>query len=153
MMNNVRANAPLPTLKFRVILTALVVSSCFAAVTLLGVAGTKNSAGPAPAIQGAITGEWLAEFNRENPIEVQFTILRRTARGGNHTSSGGMALSELHGLTREQAFGARNDVRFRLVREAGTFECEGSFREGKGAGHWTLTPNQNFVSLMRARLR
>lgn len=56
--------------------------------------------------------------------EVQFTIIRRNARGGQHSSSGGVLLGELQGLTREQAFGARTDVSFRIVREGGTFHCE-----------------------------
>ena len=105
----------------------------------------------AEAAQETITGEWVADFNRQRDGEVQFTILRRTERGGNHTSSDGMALSEFQGLSREQALGARSDVRFRLVREAGTFEFEGTFREGKGAGQWTLTPNPGFISMMRGR--
>ena len=101
--------------------------------------------------QGSITGEWLAEFSRKNPDEVQFTVIRRSARGGQHNSSNGIPLNELQGLTRQQAFGAKTEVNFRLVREAGTFQCEGYFREGKGAGHWTLTPSQSFVSAMRER--
>lgn len=135
----------------RMILVGLVVFSSFVAITLLGSARSASFISPAQAAQAAITGEWLADFNRKNADEVQFTIIRRSARGGNHTSSDGLRLSEFQGLTREQAFGARNEARFRLVREAGTFEFEGSFREGKGAGHWTLTPNQSFVSAMRGR--
>ncbi|HEX8492195.1 MAG TPA: hypothetical protein VF658_05085 [Pyrinomonadaceae bacterium] len=128
-----------------------VVLSFFVAINILGVARSRNPLSAAQAAQDAITGEWVADFNRKNADEVQFTIMRRSARGGNHSSSDGIRLSEFQGLSREQAFGARADVRFRLVREAGTFEFEGSFREGKGAGHWTLTPNQSFVSAMRSR--
>lgn len=101
--------------------------------------------------QASITGEWLADFSRKNPNEVQFTTTRRSGRGGMNNTSDGILLSELQGLTREQAFGARTDVNFRIVREAGTFVCEGFFKEGRGAGHWTLTPNQSFVSAMRTR--
>jgi hypothetical protein len=150
-MNNVQTKALPPQLIRRMIFIGLVVLSCFAAITIFGLAKGAGPTGPAPAAQGAITGEWLADFNRKNADEVQFTLLRRTARGGNHSSSSGLPLSEFQGLTREQAFGARTDVRFRLVREAGTFDCEGSFREGKGAGHWTLTPSQSFVSTMQSR--
>jgi hypothetical protein len=103
------------------------------------------------AAQNSITGEWLIEFNRKNSDEVQFTVIRRSASGGQHNSSNGIPLNELQGLTRQQAFGAGTQVNFRLVREAGTFQCEGIFREGKGAGHWTLTPSQSFVSAMQSR--
>ena len=112
---------------------------------------SANSIRANNAAQSSITGEWLAEFNRKNPDEVQFTVIRRSAGGGQHNSSNGIALGELQGLTREQALGARTDVNFRLVREAGTFQCEGTFREGKGAGHWTLTPSQSFISAMQSR--
>ena len=111
-----------------------------------------NSAGAdSAAPQASITGEWFADFSRKNPAEVQFTIIRRSERGGRHSSGGGIGLGELQGLTREQAFGARTEVSFRLVREAGTFQCEGFFKEGRGAGHWTLTLSPEFVSTMRAR--
>lgn len=124
----------------------LVVSSLTACG--FGRASSISAQGAAP---DPLTGEWLADFNRTGADEVQFTILRRTARGGQSNSSSRIPLGELQGLTREQAFGARTDVTFRLVREAGTFQCEGFFREGKGAGHWTLTPNQSFISAMQSR--
>jgi hypothetical protein len=117
----------------------------------VGVAGHANFASTKNAAQSSTIGEWLADFSRKNPEEVQFTLMRRSESGGQHTSGNGVPLSELQGLTREQALGAKTDVNFRLVREAGTFVCEGYFREGKGAGFWTLTINQNFVSGMRSR--
>jgi hypothetical protein len=118
-------------------------------VTLLVIAACA-SAGANPAAQNAMTGEWLAEFKNDSD-KVQLTLVRRTARGGEQNSSNGVALGELQGLTRGQAVGARTEVNFRLVREAGTFQCEGMFREGKGAGHWTLTPSRSFVSAMQSR--
>lgn len=114
-------------------------------------AGSAEFTGASTATQNSITGQWLADFNRKNADEVQLTIIRRSDRGGQHNSSNGISLNELQGLTRQQATGARTDVNFRIVREAGTFQCEGFFQEGRGAGHWTLTPNQSFVSTMRSR--
>ncbi|MCA1850475.1 MAG: hypothetical protein LC672_05375, partial [Acidobacteria bacterium] len=101
--------------------------------------------------QESITGEWTAEFQKEKADHIQLTLIRRSAKGHNSTNGFGIPLSELQGLTREQAFGAGTGVRFRLAREAGTFEFEGTFREGKGAGSWTLTPSQSFISAMQAR--
>jgi hypothetical protein len=150
-MNNTQTKTLQSQTVRRLAFIGLVLFSSFVAITLMGRAGTTVPLNPvSSAAQGAITGEWVADFNRQSADEVQFTIIRRSARGGNHTSSRGFAISEFQGLTREQAFGARTDVRFRLVREAGTFDCEGFFREGKGAGHWTLTPNQSFISAMRS---
>ena len=129
------------------LLAGFVILSSLAVLVAGGasVTGTNNVA------QASITGEWLADFSRKNPEEVQFTIARRGERGEQHSSSGGIQLRELQGLTREQAFSPRSDVNFRLVREAGTFLCEGFFKEGKGAGFWTLNLNQSFVSGMRER--
>lgn len=128
----------------------LIIFTVFSSLIVVS-AGSANFINAENAAQNAITGEWLADFSRKNPDEVQFTTIRRTERGGQSNTSDGILLSELQGLTREQAFGARTEVSFRLVREAGTFHCEGFFREGKGAGHWTLTPNQSFISAMRSR--
>jgi hypothetical protein len=128
------------------LLAVLFVSAAFASTG----AGRANFAAGNNAVQNAITGEWLAEVKNDTD-RVQLTLIRRTARGGQQNSSNGLPLGELQGLTRQQALGARTDVSFRLVREAGTFQCEGMFREGKGAGHWTLTPNQGFVSAMQSR--
>lgn len=117
----------------------------------LAVASAKFGATAHNAAQNSTAGEWLAEFNRKNADEVQFTVIRRSARGGHSNSSNGVPLAELQGLTRQQAFGTQTEVNFRLAREAGTFQCEGVFREGRGAGHWTLTPNQSFISAMQSR--
>jgi hypothetical protein len=147
-MNDTQTKALRSRVTRRMIFIGAVVLSSFIAIALLGIASVAR---PVQAAQEAMTGEWLADFTRKNPDEVQFTIIRRTARGGNNMSSSGFPLSEFQGLTREQAFGVRTNVSFRLVREAGTFNMEGSFNEGKGAGHWTLTPSQSFVSMMRSR--
>ena len=48
-------------------------------------------------------------------------------------------LADLKGLTAEQTRGARTDVRFDLVRDAGTMAFEGRFDDGDGAGHFTFT--------------
>jgi hypothetical protein len=129
------------------LLVALLAISTLASVG----AGRANVPGTNNATQNVLTGEWLAEFNRNDTGKVQFTVIRRSAGGGQHNSSNGISLAELQGLTRQQALGAKTEVSFRLVREAGTFQCEGTFREGKGAGHWTLTPSQSFISAMQSR--
>jgi hypothetical protein len=101
--------------------------------------------------QNAITGQWTAEFNRRAPGEIQMTYHRRSDMGGFTMSSGGVSLGELQGLSAEAAASARENVAFKVVRQAGTFDCEGYFREGKGAGFWTFIPSQSFVSAMRER--
>jgi len=122
----------------------------FSALVFAGNAGNSNVAHAAQA-QNAITGQWTGEVSSQTPGEVQLTFHRRSETGGFSMSGAHFALADLQGLTAEAAFSARANVNFNVVRQAGTFACEGYFREGKGAGFWTLTPSQSFVSAMRER--
>lgn len=116
------------------------------------IAATRGSASRASlSPQAAYTGEWTAEIPRDRADKINLTLKRGTEKGDKQTVGSDISLSEIQGLTREQAFGTKADVKFRLVREAGTFEFEGTFREGKGSGVWTLVPSQSFVSEMRGR--
>lgn len=104
-----------------------------------------------PAAQTPATGEWTAEFNRAKAGEVQVTFHRHSQEGGFNMTSETFALGELPGLTADAASAAKTTVTFNLVREAGTFACEGYFRDGRGAGFWTFTPSQSFIAAMRSR--
>lgn len=111
--------------------------SCFAGVRTPQAQNTR-----AP-----ITGEWRIEFTRKNWGEVQLTmILGKSQNWGN-----GIKISELQGLSREQALNSAFDVTLHLVRDAGAFELIGSFRDGKGSGRFTLTPNESYFSALAAR--
>jgi hypothetical protein len=60
------------------------------------------------------------------------------------------AYADLQGLSREQALSG-GPVKFSIVREAGTIDCEGSFQNGRGSGTFRFTGNQSFVSAMKSR--
>jgi len=54
--------------------------------------------------------------------------------------------NQLRGLT-ESVFGSSGTkVEFDVIRDAGTFHCEGWFADGKGSGHYTFNPNGGFVA-------
>lgn len=114
--------------------------------------GAATAAAPT-AQQATLSGTWAAEAkSNQAENEIQFTFNRSTDGGHSSMSGNGIRLDNLQGLTREQVYGAGNtQVSFRLVREAGTIECRGSFRDGKGAGDWRMIPNESFRSAMRAR--
>lgn len=96
--------------------------------------------------RGPITGEWRIEFTRKDTDEVQLNMsLGKQQNWGN-----GIKISELQGLSRDAQTSAM-DVTIRIVRDAGTFELVGSFRDGKGSGRFTLTPDQGFFSALAAR--
>ena len=93
-----------------------------------------------------ISGEWRIEFTRKDTDEVQLNMsLGKSQNWGN-----GIKISELQGLSRE-AQTSPMDVTIRIVRDAGAFELVGSFRDGKGSGRFTLTPDQSFFSTLATR--
>ena len=103
--------------------------------------------------QNVVTGDWKAEYRTEKSDageRVQITFSRKSGKGKNQMGSS-YALSELQGLSESQINGANTNVRFSLVREAGTIECEGTFKNGRGEGTYTFTPNGEFVSAMKSR--
>jgi hypothetical protein len=102
--------------------------------------------------QTTLTGEWKAEAKTEkNPEKIYLSFTRRSEKGGMNQHGSSFEYSDLQGLSREQALGS-GAVKFSLVREAGTIECEGRFDgAGKGAGTFRFTGNQQFVTAMRSR--
>lgn len=58
--------------------------------------------------------------------------------------------AELRGLTESEIDSpSSTPVAFRIEREAGRFEFEGSFQEGRGAGHFRFHPNRGFAETLR----
>ena len=100
------------------------------------------------AAQTTMTGEWTASVE-EKADKLSLSLERRSG-GGRNQMGETYDFSELQGLTRSQAL-AGGPARFSIVREAGRIDCEGSFRQGRGSGTFTFTPNPSFVAAMRAR--
>lgn len=101
--------------------------------------------------QASIKGEWTAQFRTNKPGEIQMSFHRRSEKGGMMMMTGDtMSISEFQGLTAEAA-SSKATANFTLAREAGTIVLEGIFQDGRGAGFWTFSPNQSFVSAMRNR--
>jgi hypothetical protein len=100
--------------------------------------------------QNTLTGTCRAEVKAKDGDKIQLSFSRDSINGGRNNMSSSFAYSELKGLTREQAL-AGGAVRFSLVREAGTIDCDATFTNGKGAGTFTFTGNQSFVDAMKSR--
>jgi hypothetical protein len=96
--------------------------------------------------RGTITGEWRIEFTPKEPDEVQLSMMR----GKNQSWGHSLKISEVQGLSRSYAT-SPGVVTLHIVRDAGTFDLVGSFREGKGSGTFTLTPNESFFSALASR--
>jgi len=105
--------------------------------------------------QNTVTGTWTADTNEKHDregnkreSEIQLNFERKRERGRSMHGQG-YKFSEIRGLSRENT--QNGSVRFSLVREAGTFDCEGTFANGKGSGSFTFTPDQGFFAAMRAK--
>ena len=102
------------------------------------------------AAQTTVTGDWKASVKSENSDKIYLSFERRTEKGGKNQMGSSYEYSVLQGLSREQAAGS-GAVKFSLVREAGTIDCEGSFQNGKGSGTFRFTANPSFVTAMKSR--
>ena len=100
--------------------------------------------------QSTLTGDWRASVNREESDKIYLSFERRSEKGGKNQMGSTYEYAQLQGLNHEQAIRG-GAVKFSLVREAGTIECEGSFQNGKGSGTFRFTGNQSFISAMRSR--
>lgn len=101
--------------------------------------------------QTALSGQWLAEFDPSKPAVIKIMFSRQSEKGGSYMTSDDISRDELQGFPSDANSSTRTNVNFRIVREAGTFNCEGYFGAGKGAGFWTFVPSTGFVSAMRNR--
>lgn len=113
------------------------------------VAISDASAGSNHIAQNILTGDWTASV-QDNSGKINLSFQRRTDKGRKNQMGQTYDFSELQGLNREQAANG-GPVKFSLVREAGTIDCEGSFQNGKGSGTFRFTGNQSFVSAMKSR--
>lgn len=101
--------------------------------------------------QTTATGDWKAEYKTEKEGKIYLSFERRSEKGGKNQMGSNYAVSDLQGLTNAQLSASDTPVKFSLVREAGTIECEGKFSNGKGAGTFRFASNPQFVSAMQSR--
>src|SRR5213592_360666 len=96
-------------------------------------------------------GQWLIEPGERSGI-VRLTIRYGERRSwDNWNSQDDVPLSQLVGLSAADMRGSGVTVHFKIVRSAGTLDCEGWFDDGKGSGHFTYQPNPDFVTELAKR--
>jgi hypothetical protein len=132
------------------VFTGSFVSASFAAADISACIESENENAPIQERRAPIIGDWKIDFTRKEPDQVQLTMVHGTGSRAQNWGKG-ILDKDLQGLSREQALHSPVDVSLKLTREAGTFNLVGSFRDGKGSGRWTLTPDEAFVSSMRSR--
>ena len=111
----------------------------------LGVSGLSASA-------QSLTGEWKGSLVKDkSKVNLNFALRRETDgdKKWNHNIGHTFEFSEL-GLNREQVVNG-GPVSFRLTREAGTIEGEGTFQNEKGTGTYRFIGNTGFLAAMKTR--
>ncbi|CAN5849695.1 hypothetical protein BH18ACI4_BH18ACI4_04780 [soil metagenome] len=116
----------------------------FAGLAFMGWVANSNSTA-----QNVMTGDWKASL-QDDSSKINLNFERRSEEGGRNQMGQTYDFADLQGLSREQVLSG-GSVKFSLVREAGTIECEGSFQNAKGSGTFRFTGNQSFVSAMKSR--
>jgi hypothetical protein len=93
------------------------------------------------------------------PVEGTWTISQGRSDGrlqlqlqwNSSTWGRGIASSDFDGLSADRlAATGPTPVSFRLPREAGVFHLEGTFREGRGTGHFRFEPDPSFAAALRS---
>ena len=96
-------------------------------------------------VYGAIDGAWTASPYGDDRSRMYLNI----ARNPNHNNGSTFDIADFAGLSVSQvAVETATPVRFELRREAGTVAFDGTFRNGKGAGHFTFRQNAAFIQTL-----
>jgi hypothetical protein len=99
----------------------------------------------AVALHAEIRGTWSVDHSwKTEPGSIHVNL----NRPNNHFGSA-FPISAFSGLTASQVE-SQGDARFTLRRDAGVVAFDGSFRDGEGVGYFVFTPDQSFLSKLRA---
>lgn len=92
-----------------------------------------------------IEGRWTLDRRDDGTLQLNLTYEERNNWGRS------IDRADLVGLTDAQIDApAATPVAFRIEREAGRFDLEGSFREGRGTGFFSFHPDRGFASTLRS---
>src|SRR5690349_12278017 len=128
---------------------ALALLACYVGIRPTAAHETATVAAIA-APQDGISGEWIIE-TRSASDNLYLTLQRGDKGDGGHFhshSSFDIKQDSLKGLSIATMRSNGSPVQFQIVRDAGTFNCEGYFKNGNGSGHFTFAPSQSFAAQM-----
>jgi hypothetical protein len=100
----------------------------------------------------SLTGTWKGSLVKDkSKINLNFATRQETEgeKKFSHSIGHTFEFSEV-GLTREQVTNG-GPVTFRIMREAGTIEGEGTFQDEKGTGNYRFIVNSGFLAAMKSR--
>lgn len=99
--------------------------------------------------QSTLSGTWSVQ-TASDPSTVQFGARYDSDRDHSDWSRD-VPMSSLTGLTRDQLQSGGTDVRFDVVREAGTLHCVGYVAHGGGGGAFNFAPSAKFSDALASR--
>lgn len=100
----------------------------------------------APAAYAEVRGSWTGSIRENHPGRLQLNLRRRADWNTGST----YLISDLSRLTSAQINATvQTPVQFEMRREAGLVAFEGVFKQGEGAGHFTFTPNFDYLTTLR----
>lgn len=104
----------------------------------------------APLAAAQTSGTWaIRPAEKAGELRLRFEASEAGQR--NFDISRSVKLSELQGLTAAQIASASGvKVHFQIVREAGTFVCDGYFKQRRGAGTFIFRADPHFAPAMQA---
>ena len=116
----------------------------------LAAAAVNPAVVAAESAAGALT--WtIGDADDTDPSRVQLSLVRKLPRG-QWMHSNDVSLSELGGLTAAQLADASGaQVAFRIARDAGSLDCQGIARRGRGTGECAFLPDRAFAAALAKR--
>lgn len=98
----------------------------------------------------SVRGDWTSDSRytwRDDDGEPRIQFNLRSSLGDNRWGFG-VRIRDLQGLPPAAVTSSVDNVQFTWPREAGTFRFNGSFDSGRGAGTYTFTADQTFITNM-----
>src|SRR6185437_9319291 len=90
-------------------------------------------------------GDWVIKRS-DAPGKIYFSLIESHS-GGHSSSESEWPLGSFAGLDTTKP--GRQDVHFTIVRDAGTFDCEGYLNNGEGAGLFHFHPDSKYPREMQ----
>ena len=156
-MKKVNERGPIsPVEKRRMIygmgLAALIAVTAWFGVGLVFLRTHADVSAPQARTDDAYTGQWIIEPAREaNGLHLTLMYSSEKRGRGQNMNSFNISPDQLRGLTSAQVMSAGTNVQFQLARDAGTFNCEGWFKGGRGSGTYVFASSAAFVAELKRR--
>jgi hypothetical protein len=99
---------------------------------------------------GAYRGTWRVSYRSATTIDLELSY-----RNGHSSWSSGDTVpfdsGAFSGLTLDDIKSASGERHFRIVRDAGSFDCNGYFASGNGAGVLEFVPSSTYAGALESR--